>query len=65
MTRGTVHPPDTRIRSLESSNAVLRRELYSQRNDWWRGLWFGALVVSPVSAFVVGLAWRALEWWFA
>ena len=35
------------------------------RRAFWRGAVFGALVVSPVSAFVVGLLWRALEWWFA
>lgn len=32
---------------------------------FWRGAILGALVISPISAFVFGLIWRALEWWLA
>lgn len=56
MTRGTTPPADARLRALEASNAILRQEAYSRRNDWRSGFVWGL-----VSAWLgVALGFTAL-----
>jgi len=55
MTRGTVPPPDQLIKSLQASNAVLRRELQDDEPKARRAFWRGALIFCVIG-FALGLA---------
>jgi hypothetical protein len=56
---GPVPPSSARIQALETSNAILRKELFSDRKRahraFWRGACFGAVLA--VAAFIGSAAW--------